>query len=608
MRAAADSPGTGSTPHDDSLLRGIGTEDSGPRRRRPWHAAVFTLLVLLVAVTGWLVFRGAQAAMALAGAQRIVTTMRTSLSDADTQTLATQVPQLQVQAARARSATSDPVWRAATHLPAIGPDLAAVATISAALDDIARVAQPTLDGLDSVAQSLRARGPGGGIDLEPIAGAAPMLARTAATVAAAEAAVARIDPGGLVGPLAGPVEQVQSGLAQMSGLFAGAARISALVPPMLGADGPRTYLLLSLNDAELRSAGGIVGVVAQLRADGGKLELVGQRTTADIRSVREPVLPLTAEELRVHTDRLGRWLADTTLTPDFPRTAQLVSRMWQNNGGGEVDGVISMDPVVISYLLTATGGVLEKGGSRLDAGNVLHVLLGESYVRLPDALEADQFYKNVAAAVFEAVATGQGDARGLLAQLGKAGSEHRVRVWSVHPQEQRVLAGTPVGGGFLSGGADDAAGVFLNDGTAGKVDYFLRTSVSVEKVRCTSTSTTAVVRLDLAYDPPADIADYPVHVTGTATSGLPTGWVATNLTTYAPVGGKLGSAWLGDAVVGGLRTTEGGREVGVLTSWLAPGGRATYRFEIRSARAGAKLPVWLTPTLTSPGALTASCG
>jgi len=579
-----------------------------PRRRRVWQRALLTLLVLLVVATGWLVFRGAQVAIALVGAGQVVTEVRTGLSDVDTQAIAARVPDLQADAARARGATSDPLWRAAAHLPVVGPNFAAVATISAALDDIASVAPPTLDGIDAIVGALSSRSDDGRIDLAPIADAAPSIARAATTVATAEASVAGIDPGRLVGPLAGPVERVQGGLSEMAGLFDAAAEVSSLAPPMLGADGPRTYLLLSLNSAELRSAGGIVGAVAVLRAENGTLDLVEQRTTADFPSVPEPVLPLSDAELRVHTDRLGRWLQNTVLTPDFPRTAELVSQFWRNTTGGEIDGVIATDPVAVSYVLKATGAVVEPGGLRLDSGNFLHELLRDSYLRLPDPLEADAFYTGVASTIFRAVGSGQGDARRVVEELGRAGGEHRVRVWSAHPEEEKSLAQTSAGGAFLSGGADGAAGVFLNDGTAGKLDYFLRTDVTVEEVRCGPTSTTAVVRLDLAYDPPADIVDYPRYVTGYSGSDLPTGWVATNVTVYAPVGGTLVSARVGDGVVGGMRAIELGREVEVLTSRLAPGERATYRFEIRSPGAAPELPVWLTPTLTSPGVLAASCG
>ena len=540
-------------------------------------------------------------------AEQIVGEMRTGLFDAGPAAVISRLPELEAAASQARSATDDPVWWAASRLPSVGPNLAAVATVSVALDDVARDALQNLDKVARLADLQGLRGTDGRIDLEPLVDAAPAVASAAATAREASASVAAVDTSELATQLAGPVERVQSALASVSDTLAGAARFTALLPPMLGADGPRTYLLLSLNSAELRSAGGIVGAVAVLRAEGGAVELLEQRTTVDFRAIPEPILPLTDEERRVHTDRLGRYLQNTVLTPDFPRTAELVTAFWRTNGGGEVDGVIATDPIVVSYLLAATGAVVEPGGRTLDQKNVVAELLHDSYLRLLDPLDTDAFFTGVASTIVNAIGSGEGDARTLLTELRRASGEHRVRVWSARPQEQALLRQTSAGGAFLSGGADDAAGLFFNDGTAGKVDYFLRTDVTVEEMRCEATTTTAIVRLDLTYEPPADIADYPRYVTGSSGTDLPTGWVATNLSVYAPVGGTLGSIRTVDGVIGGLLATEGGRAVEVLTSRLRPGESATYRFEIRTPGPVTELPVWLTPTITSPGLVTASC-
>ncbi len=53
-------------------------------------------------------------------------------------------------------------------------------------------------------------------------------------------------------------------LAKVSLTTATAARAVRLLPPMLGADGPREYLLLVQNNAEQRATGGIPGSVVQL--------------------------------------------------------------------------------------------------------------------------------------------------------------------------------------------------------------------------------------------------------------------------------------------------------------------------------------------------------
>ena len=61
-------------------------------------------------------------------------------------------------------------------------------------------------------------------------------------------------------------------MSQVAGALDAGAQVATLLPPMLGADGPRTYLLVSLNSAELRSAGGIVGAFAVLHAEDGAVD------------------------------------------------------------------------------------------------------------------------------------------------------------------------------------------------------------------------------------------------------------------------------------------------------------------------------------------------
>ncbi|MBA2774339.1 MAG: DUF4012 domain-containing protein [Nocardioidaceae bacterium] len=71
-----------------------------------------------------------------------------------------------------------------------------------------------------------------------------------------------------------------------------AVRAVKLLPPMLGPDGPRSYLVMFQNTAELRAAGGIPGAIAIIRAAGGKLRLTQQGDAGSLGSYRWPVLPL----------------------------------------------------------------------------------------------------------------------------------------------------------------------------------------------------------------------------------------------------------------------------------------------------------------------------
>lgn len=605
MSATVDEP---RAPEATALVEDEPGDAPRPRRRLARRIAfgLLALLVLLVVAAGWLAFRGYQAGTALLSAKDVVLDLRGDVGGGDTQQLEARLPEVQADLAAARSATADPVWRAAEHLPWVGPNLEAVRVVSWSLDDVVRDAVPAIGRIDAVLRAQEARGTDGRIDLAPLVDAAPDIVAAAASAHAAQAAVAAIDPDALVGPLAGPVVQLQDGLSQVTGALDAGAQVASLLPPMLGADGPRTYLLVSLNSAELRSAGGIVGAFAVLRADDGNVDLTEQRTTLDLPGIETPILPLSDEELRIDTDRLGRWVQNAVLTPDFPRSAELLAARWERDIGSQVDGVIATDPVAVSYLLGATGAVTEPGGVQIDASNVLQVLLRDAYLTYgDDADSGDRFYTGVAATIFQAVGSGQGDSRAVVDALARAGAEGRLRMWSAHPQEQVRLASTSVGAAFLTGPFPDATGVFLNDGTAGKLGYFLTTAVSVEDLRCTGPDPTATVRLDLSYSPPADVESFPRYVTGWSGTDLPVGWLATNITVYSPVGAQLDAIGLGDGFALGGSAEAGGRDVQVVTSWMAPGAQETYRIDV-PVRDG-RVTVWTTPTLTSPGMVTATC-
>jgi len=379
------------------------------------------------------------------------------------------------------------------------------------------------------------------------------------------------------------------------------------VPPMLGADGPRTYLVVALNSAELRSAGGIVGSLVLVHADDGLLSIGTQLSTNDLRALPEPVLPLTDAELTIAGPGLGRNVQNAVQTPDFPRSAQLLAARWKQSVGDDVDGVVATDPVAVAGLLKVLGPVTVPdggAGTKITADTMIPTVLRDSYLRFPDALDGDRFFTSVAATIFGRLTTTDADPLRLAKAAAEQGQDGRIRIWSAHPDEQARLAATSLGAAFLSGDAGDATGVFLNDATMGKVDYYLSSTVTVEDLRCTGDAPTATVRLDLSYDPPAEIMSAPPYVLGHSRDVTP-GWAGSTVTVYAPVGAELGAVRLDDGYVAGATAETDGRAVHVVRSVLAPGTHQTFRFDV-PVRDG-HVDVWTTPTVASPGFVSASC-
>lgn len=564
---------------------------------------------LLVVAGGWLGLRVWQAGTALRDLQANTDGLRGQLEAGDTDGLADRLPELQHDAHRASAAAGDPVWRLASHLPFLGDNLRAVGAVSDVADALLGDAAPELIDAAAELQDPTRELPDGQVDLAPLAGAAPALARAAAALDTARVQLAGVDRSHLLGPVKDPVASVDDQLADAGGLLKSVGDVAEVLPAMLGADAPRTYLLLSLNSAELRSAGGIVGSVAVLQADDGAISLTDVASTADLPELGTSVLPLTDEELALHGDRLGRWIQDAVLTPDYPRAAELAAASWEAHTGKQVDGVIATDLVAVSGLLGASGQNITADGQTLTADDLIPALLRDAYLTYGDPKDGDRFYAAVAGQVFAALTQVRDDpaAAVRVAQaVGDAVGERRVRVWSADADEEKRLAATAVGDAFLSSsGARDDVGVFLDDGTAGKLDYYLDTSVSVQMTGCGTSSPVAEIEVALTYTPPDDIAGYPAQVTGDGSSGLPTGSLATNLSFYGRTGDAAAEIRRDGAVIGGLQATADGRSVTVLTSRLAPGESQKYTVEVPAPHG--RLELWTTPTLTSPGLVTGTC-
>lgn len=616
---------------------------------------VLALLLGVLLLTGaWLTVRVVQAAGALRDLQAAVDGARPEVDALDVAALRDRVPAAQEASRRASSAVADPVWGLAEHLPLVGDDLAAVGAVARAADALTHDAAPDL--LTALAAVTAAPDPGAsdpgasdpgasdpgesdrgasdpgasdpgaadaatssrdGVDLTAVVDAAPAAARAVAVLDDLRADVAEIDPAGLVGPVAGPVREIQDALA---GTGAGDALRSAgdlagALPALLGADGARTYLLLSLNPAELRAQGGIVGSVAVLQARGGAVALVGQRSTADLPELPASALPLTPAEAALHGDRPGRWVQDTVLSPDFPRAAELAAAFWTASTGEPVDGVLATDPVVVADVLAATGATVRADGQDLGGSTLLQALLRDAYLGYGDPRAGDAFYAQVAAAAFGVLRDAVADptaARAVLPVVAGAVADRRVALWSAVPGEQALLASSVLGGAFLSGDATtptgrvgSAVGVFLDDGTAGKLDYDLTRTVAVTMVGCDAGVPAADVTVRLDYRPPADVGSFGPQVLGDGRSGLPPGWLATNVSFYGARDGAPVEVRRDGVPVGGLSVREARREVVALTSRLAPGGVEEY--VLRVPAPGGALTVWTTPTLAGPGVVHARC-
>lgn len=570
-------------------------------RRKVLSSVVLIVALVLVACAVWL---GVRAVAVKGDLERVAagaTALKAQIADGNTAAARRTADEMVRDAEHARRMTSDPVWTVAQGAPLVGGNFRVVRDLSRIADDVASGAvRPVVGAVEDIGQGAF-RADDGKVALAPLVRARPDVDRAATTLARAHRAAGRVDTSGLVTPVADAVRTFQVAIAAASEQASTADRVVRLAPSMLGADGPRHYLVLFQNNAELRAGGGIPGAVAELDVRDGAVSLGRQASTADFPQRGEPVLPLDTETRGLYGDVTGEFIQDVNLTPRFDTTAELAREMWRQRFGERVDGVIAVDPVTLGYLLRATGPVRIATGDQLTSENAVRLLLSDVYARYPDPREQDVFFASAAKAVFDRAAAGVADPAALVAALGQGTDEGRVRLWSSHPEEQTLLSGTAVAGELPeSDGSSRRFGVYLNDSTGAKMDYYLRKTVAIGSTVCRKDGRpTWALEVTLRNTASDDAGTaLPEYVTGGGAFGVEPGSIGTVVAVYAPPGAIFLGAERDGRPASPQTAADGEHPVVQLPTTLEPGKATTIRLEFLGERADAATAV---DAISTPG-------
>ncbi|WP_421732392.1 DUF4012 domain-containing protein [Cellulomonas sp.] len=576
------------------------------RRRRTVHRVLLGCGLALLVVVGlgvWLVTDALRAAGALEAARADVKDLQAQVTAGDSAAADKTLVQLQAHSSTAARSTRGPAWTLAGVLPWVGPNVRAVHTVADAVDDLAQNALPSLMQATTLVDPAALAPVDGRVDLRPLQDAAPAIVAADDSVQLTAQRLEDLDTSSLLALVAEPVETLRDQVADVAVTTATAARAALLVPAMMGAEGPRNYLVLVQNNAEQRATGGIPGSVLLLHADAGAVTVVGERAGGSLSGLAEPALPLTDAENALFGTLLGTDMRDVTFTPDFPRSGALAKAIWEQKVGGTIDGVLSMDPVALGLVLKATGPVALSDGSTLGGDDAAQTLLNQVYLDIEDPQEQDAFFSDTSRSVFSAVVGGQGDAPAVMGALAEAARQGRLMVWSADEDEQASLAPTVLGGALRGVDGDSPViGVYLNDGTQAKVGYYLDLTVDAEATECRPDGSQIVhAVVTLAYDAPADAAELPSYLVG-LDDIVPLGDIRTNVLIYAPDGGGIESVRVKPEPQGLNAQLHDGLGVGARTFTLKPGESGTLDLQIVTGRKQTgNVHIRTTPTARQKG-------
>jgi Protein of unknown function (DUF4012) len=242
----------------------------------------------------------------------------------------------------------------------------------------------------------------------------------------------------------------------------------SMAPDMLGADGPRRYLVLFTTPSESRGVGGSIGSYAELTADDGVLTLTEAGRAADLDAAAHAAGARVTgpggfldQYGQFGYDGVGGRVGDAafrnlTMTAHYPWVGQIAASLYEQTTGRPVDGVIVADPFVIAGVLRYTGPVdLPSVGQELSTDNAVSYLLHDEYVDAGDHEVGTDALAEAATATFEAVLSSDlPDPIQLATDFGPLVEQRRLLLWSAHQDEQDLLQHLEIDGAIpeLRGG------------------------------------------------------------------------------------------------------------------------------------------------------------
>ena len=550
------------------------------------------LVAGVAAVTGWLGWSAYQAQTELHEARTSLGQLRGALVAADRGAARKELARARAATSRAERFTHGPLWAATPMLPVVGDAAAVARGLTASADRLVAGPVTTLVDTATAVRTDRLLSDEGRVAVDRLAKAAPDLTDVADTLSILRREVAAL-------PRDTGFESVDSArggaLRQLSTVeesVAGIAQLARLAPAMLGAEGPRRYLMVFQNTAEARGTGGILGAYGVLEARQGQLRIVRVGPNTDLRAFPRPVVDL-GPEFRERYNGFGAtqiW-SQANASPHFPYAARIWLQMWQQQMGSRLDGVIATDPVGLGYLLAATGPVRLPGDDRITSANAVSMTLRDVYARFDDDRQRDVYLQLIARTVLDRVLSGGADSGILLQQLRLAAADGRFQVYSTQDALQQELSATQLGG-VLPKGPGPLAQLVVNNIAASKLDFYLDRSVEYTAMTgCRSELRRTQVEVRLRNGAPEQ--GLPAYVTNHLTGELPPGTERLLVSLYLAEGASIDRLRLdGKRTLAGVGF-ERGHPVVTLPLDIAPGEFRTLTVDVTepaSAKQG-KVPV-----------------
>ncbi len=400
------------------------------------------------------------------------------------------------------------------RLPILGTQISAMRTLSAAaattIDDmlplafqVQRILQlvPTIERIEDVPPEARRQ------LLRMAIESAPLLTTFTTHSEQTLTTLKALQPEALLNPLGDYVAQAQE---LLTAVIPGAKKLQSfvdIVPYMAGYRTSQSYLLLLMNNFELRPGGGFIGTYGVLKVTDGEVQ---DLTTDDIYNLDRPsharlsVTPPPPMSKYLLTPSFNKWLLrDSNWSPDFAINAQRALSFYRLEQGAHaenINGVIALTPTLIAKLLELTGPISVEGET-FTASTIFDVLewhVEKGYIgkRIPKTQRKEIIGPFAHALKTALLRLPIGEWQRVLDVLMESAQERALMAWTLDPSINRTLATHNVAGPVVDTPkpGEDVLIVLDANMRALKTDQVMQKSITYTVTQNTDTSLTAEVR------------------------------------------------------------------------------------------------------------------
>lgn len=463
------------TDHDDSTVVAPPS-----RRRRMGRGRALLLLILLVVV-----LLGALALLAvpLLHARSSAKAAEADLSDAHAALTAhkiaaarTSIKSAQTEIASAQSDANgfaSDVW---IHVPLLGSAVGDARHLVDALDEATQVGELGTQAYAGAIGPQSKLVTGSSVDM-------PALQKLSATVEsigphleAAQADVAAIQGNApfLGAKITSLRDQASTQLDSAQSSYDTYQPLLKQLPMVLGADGPRQYLIALMNPSEQRFSGGATLTMSMLHFSDGHISFGKSYSVAEI-DAQQPFLRWPPVPGNVFLSTNERRLTAATYSPWWQVSGEELSRAWQAQTGRRVNGVFAIDLQALAELFRLTGPVQVAGYGELNADNLVSTLAG-SYSQFQDPTARHQLNLAVIPAFREKFLTGGKFVEKGQLLLNEAKARH-VALYFRHRGAQHAFSRIGFSGNLSTTG-QDYIGVFSQNLNGSKTDYYQKREIT----------------------------------------------------------------------------------------------------------------------------------